>query len=323
MNQMMGNMNLNMNPMGMNNQLMTNFAMDETAMKIKAIISPYEQKIRELEEKIKQKDFEIILLKEKLNNYKNNQFNMNNPMNMNNIMPGMNPMNMNNLMPGMNPMNMNNNHNWMEHYDIMNNNNLNFPSPNLNNENMILNDAEKIQINFHYNNNVFKEFCGMYEKNKKVLKRFCKKQGINYKEHKFIFTGKNLFHNLTVAESGIFNNSNISIIKIESPNLIHDDDEETDSDEQVYSVKFTTTNGKINIIHANPENTLQTIIKKYLKRIGNYDLIYNKNNIDKNIAFIYNARKLKSDDKTKVSSLFIYDSSPRITVNEINNLIAV
>ncbi len=55
MNQMMGNMNLNMNPMGMNNQLMTNFAMDETAMKIKAIISPYEQKIRELEEKIKQK----------------------------------------------------------------------------------------------------------------------------------------------------------------------------------------------------------------------------------------------------------------------------
>ena len=73
----------------------------------------------------------------------------------------------------------------------------------------------------------------------------------------------------------------------------------------------------------NPENTLQTIIKKYLKRIGNYDLIYNKNNIDKNIAFIYNARKLKSDDKTKVSSLFIYDSSPRITVNEINNLIAV
>ena len=208
MNQMMGNMNLNMNPMGMNNQLMTNFAMDETAMKIKAIISPYEQKIRELEEKIKQKDFEIILLKEKLNNYKNNLFNMNNPMNMNNIMPGMNLMN------------MNNNHNWMEHYDIMNNNNLNFPSPNLNNENMMLNDAEKIQINFHYNNNVFKEFCGMYEKNKKVLKRFCKKQGINYKEHKFIFTGKKLFHNLTVAESGVFNNSNISIIKIESRHLI-------------------------------------------------------------------------------------------------------
>ena len=61
MNQMMGNMN--MNPMGMNNQLMTNFGMDETAMKLKAIIAPYEQKISEKEKVIKEKDFEILLLK--------------------------------------------------------------------------------------------------------------------------------------------------------------------------------------------------------------------------------------------------------------------
>jgi len=49
---------MNMNPMGMmgmNNQLMTNFTMDETAMKIKAIIEPYEKKITELENIIKQK----------------------------------------------------------------------------------------------------------------------------------------------------------------------------------------------------------------------------------------------------------------------------
>ena len=38
MNQMMGNMN----PMEMNNQLMTNFAIDDTALKLKAIIEPYE-----------------------------------------------------------------------------------------------------------------------------------------------------------------------------------------------------------------------------------------------------------------------------------------
>ena len=44
----MFNMNMNMNPMmgninqmGMNNQLMTNFAMDDTALKIKAIIKNY------------------------------------------------------------------------------------------------------------------------------------------------------------------------------------------------------------------------------------------------------------------------------------------
>ena len=62
----MNQMNMNMNQTGMNNTLMTNFAMDDTAMKIKAIIAPYETKIIELEKKIREKDFEILVLKEKL-----------------------------------------------------------------------------------------------------------------------------------------------------------------------------------------------------------------------------------------------------------------
>ncbi len=41
-NQTMGNMDIN--PMGINNQLMTNFLMDDMAIKIKTIIEPYEQK---------------------------------------------------------------------------------------------------------------------------------------------------------------------------------------------------------------------------------------------------------------------------------------
>ena len=41
--------------------------MDQTALNVKSIIEPYENKIRELEEIIKQKDFEIIVLKQKLN----------------------------------------------------------------------------------------------------------------------------------------------------------------------------------------------------------------------------------------------------------------
>ena len=49
-----------MNPMGMNNQpnLMNGMIFDETAPNIKYIIQPYENKIKELEEIIKQKDFE-------------------------------------------------------------------------------------------------------------------------------------------------------------------------------------------------------------------------------------------------------------------------
>ena len=71
----------NMNNLGMNNQ--PNL-MDNTALNIKSIIQPYENKIRELEEIIKQKDFEIIVLKQKLNNIQNNNMNMmNHMMNMN------------------------------------------------------------------------------------------------------------------------------------------------------------------------------------------------------------------------------------------------
>ena len=85
------------NPMiGMNNQQnqMNGTMMDETARNIRNIIQPYENKIRELEEIIKQKDFEIIVLKQKLNN--------NNISNINNINPMMINMNMNpfNIMLG-------------------------------------------------------------------------------------------------------------------------------------------------------------------------------------------------------------------------------
>ena len=110
----MNQMNMNMNQMGMNDTFMTNFAMDNTALKIKAIIEPYEKKIIELEKTIRQKDFEILVLKEKLNTYKQSQMN-NNSMSMdNNNQMGMNMgnqmgMNMNNNQMGMNnnPMGMN------------------------------------------------------------------------------------------------------------------------------------------------------------------------------------------------------------------------
>ena len=88
---MINNMNnFGMNPMGMNPLIMNNMnniginiqpnLMDNIALNIKSIIQPYENKIRELEEIIKQKDFEIIVLKQKLNNIQNNNMNM---MNMN------------------------------------------------------------------------------------------------------------------------------------------------------------------------------------------------------------------------------------------------
>ena len=99
-NPMMNNMNqmMGINPMmgiGMNNMNQSNVMMnmDTTAQNIKNIIEPYENKIRQLEEIIKQKDFEIIVLKQKLNKINNNQnynmFNVN-MMNQVNMMNNLN-----------------------------------------------------------------------------------------------------------------------------------------------------------------------------------------------------------------------------------------
>ena len=92
---MMNNIPMNqmaMNPMMMNNQqnFMNGMNIDGTSQDIKNIILQYENKIRELEEIIKQKDLEIISLKQNLNNNIPN-------INFNNINPMMMDINMNQM----------------------------------------------------------------------------------------------------------------------------------------------------------------------------------------------------------------------------------
>ena len=107
---MMNNMNQNgMNNFGMN-PIMNGITMDQTALNIKSIVEPYENKIRELEEIIKQKDFEITVLKQRLKNNNNisnfqvNPMNQINPFNQINPINPMNPIiNMNNQMNIINP----------------------------------------------------------------------------------------------------------------------------------------------------------------------------------------------------------------------------
>ena len=97
----MNQMGMGINPIGMNSIGMN---LDQTAQNIKEIIQPYENKIRELEEIIKQKDFEITVLKQKLKNSNANQININqmNMMDLNKMnMMNLNQMNM--LMSVMNP----------------------------------------------------------------------------------------------------------------------------------------------------------------------------------------------------------------------------
>ena len=79
---------MDMNPMfgmnNMNNQINFMNNMDSTEQNAKNIIEPYEKKIKQLEEIIRQKEFEIAVLKQKL--YNNSHQNMMNMNQMNNIM---------------------------------------------------------------------------------------------------------------------------------------------------------------------------------------------------------------------------------------------
>ena len=94
-----------MNPYGMN------FNNDISA-RVKNIVEPYEKKIKDLEEQLRKKDFEIAVLKEKLHDSeeKNRINQMNIPMNMSmgNMNMGMGGMNMGmgGMNQGMGDMNM-------------------------------------------------------------------------------------------------------------------------------------------------------------------------------------------------------------------------
>ena len=71
--------------------------------------------------------------------------------------------------------------------------------------------------------------CSYVENIKKVIKRFCKKLGLNYKSHKFIFNAKTLSPNLSVAEAGITNMSRIFVL--ETNGIKGAPDKQSDSDD--------------------------------------------------------------------------------------------
>ena len=379
MNQMMGNMNMNQG--GMSSTFMTNFAMDNTAMKIKAIIDPYEKKIIDLEKIIRQKDFEILVLKEKLNTYKNTQMNINNNqmgmgmnnnqmgicmnnnqmgmgmnnnqmgmgmnnnqmgmgmnnnqmgmgmnmgnnMNMNMNMDMMNQNIMNNQMPQINPMLMNDQPMWMWIYNNLNENQ-NFNNPN--------NSSNKIDIIFEYkdiNSNIL-VLCDYNEKIKEVVKRFFDKAGIEpkyYNNFKFIFNCKNLCMDLSISENGMTSGSRVIVIKTNNiipridfnTSLMQNKENNVDEVGSKIRIIFKTTYGAITNIIFDANDSVSNLLKTYLKRISRPELISSLMEGGNKIAFLYNANRLKINDTTKVKDIFKNDSNPKITVNDVSNMI--
>ena len=290
-NQMMGMSNQMMgmnNPMmGMNNQMN-----DDITRRIKTIVEPYEKKIKELEEQIRQKDFEIAVLKEKC--YQAEKNNINN--NFQGINPFQIPMGMNNIDIGlgMPPMvNMNNNN---EYSDIIT---LIFRG---------INDIKIIQKCF-----IDDEF-GFVQK--KILKKINDPSDI-----KFIFNAKNTIPNLTVSELGMTDNANIFMVKVKISNNNSNTSNISLKSQESSSFKirimFKTSQGVLLNIPFDNEISVGSALQKYLIRVNREDLI--KSNQEK-IVFIYNASKLSINDNRRLKDIILGDQAT-IMVNDISNLI--
>ena len=259
---------------------MSNLMMDETSLRVKNIIEPYENKIKELEEIIKNKNFEIAVLKEKLNN--NNLINSNFRMNLipqinNNINPMM-FMNMNQML-NMNP---------------------------LMDSNMDMNSQEKgWTIKFEFKQKSYTEKCPCDEKVKALKKRIRKK--LNLKRNAiFTLCGKKLHPDLTVAQSGMSDNCVIQIIgETESSDSDSSSQNEKDEEENFKSeenngpkinILFTTTIGTSVHLVLNHSTSISSAIKLYLKKVKKLKLFGSSDKI----SFLFKAGKLDHNDKRSI-----------------------
>ena len=183
--------NIGINPIGINIQtnLMNYSAMNTTTHNVKNIIQPYEKRIKELEEIIRQKDFEIAVLKQKLNKKKANDMNINNLMNTINMN---NPINMMNVNNQMNMINMNNP--------------MNMFCPNIDE---IIPKGKKLFLKVKFENNEYDIDC--FQRDKASILR--DKVQINKQFFDFVFNFKRINMGQTFEENGIYTNTGIIEIK--------------------------------------------------------------------------------------------------------------
>ena len=171
--------------------------------------------------------------------------------------------------------------------------------------------------------------CDYTEKISEVIKRYCIKEGIDkyHDNFKFVFNAKKINLDLTVAESGITNNSVILVAMMPKNDInINLEQNNENKKEKKINIRFSTTQGTITNISFNENGSIGDLIKLYLKRVDRPDLISslmkgNKNLVDKKLVFLWNAIKLDINDTKKAKYFFKNDMKPKIVVNDIHNLI--
>jgi hypothetical protein len=289
MNQMgnsdMNSNNLDGNQMHFNNNNFNDNSFNNIELRISNIVEPYEEKIKELEEKLRKKDFEIIVLKEKLfacqKQLNPNQINMNMNMNLPNLIN-----------------NSQNDDSKIIVYFRFAGQKQNLPP--------------------------FIEQCSSEEVFEDVLKRISYKHQFIYKKYKFIFNAKRINHNLTLGECGISNESNIFVVKPEKNDMKDEDEDEDiignisnnlDFQDKKLNIKFKTHQGAIFNLQLNQNRTIGMALELFIER-----MCLKKEEIDK-ICFLYNASKIDLHDSTSLKKLFKNNNNPEIIVHDVNNII--
>ena len=75
---------------------------------------------------------------------------------------------------------------------------------------------------------------------------------------------------------------------------------------------YSRLQGDVHSLVCKYETTIDELLKKYLHRVNKPELI-------EKLCFLFNARKLKFGDKTKIEDFFEGISNPKVIVNTICN----
>ena len=320
-NQMNNNNNQMMNnPMMMNNnnQMNINSAssiqnqnMDNEALRIKKIIQPYEDKIKQLEGQIRQKDFEITCLKDKLD--KNLQNNQNEQMvNMFSLIEQYSQMNqmMNQINSNMNQFNqMNNNMNLMNQFNQMNHN-----------MNQQINEEKFLCLNFKKEEEYsVKVQCRSHDKIKDVLKKFCSKAAEDLNKFYFFYKGEKIINDeLTLDEYGINDQNEIIVVEKNDTKQINEILKKKNSsnskemiprtDKMISDDILSSENKKINLVFQTRGRKsfltfyesipVEQALKKYCHCLGLSETKMN------HLRFLFNGNSLNINDKRSLGSIF-------------------
>ena len=302
-NNLMGiNNNMNNNLMGMNtipnvdntnifinNEMNKEQLIDQQNMKkIKKIIEPFEERIKELEEKIRQKDLEIIFLKFK---YKYND--------------------------------NSNNNNFLLNYNPKNNQFMNniFLQNNIEYEN-----KENLVINFRLKNkNNISILCKTNDKINDVVNKFCAKSSVKKNSYIFLYKKKqiDINSNEEVGKFGLINDDQILVVEknenqkdINSENddsfevSKNSDNSSNENEEEKVTIMFNATDGlKTNII-LSPKKSINQLLLLFLKKIIVKEA--------KNLAFLYNGLKLSFDDDRTIENVMGSINSSITVINSMN-----